>query len=135
MSMFGSKKSLTKQIQQVENETISSIFDQHMVVNGEISFKGKTRIDGTVAGDIDGEHLVLGQSGSITGEIRAATFVCNGTVVGNVKAGIITARKGCSIHGTLEADSLIVEPGASLDGEVKTNQEPPPPAGTETTEP
>lgn len=102
-----------------EGETISSIIDKSMSITGEISFKGKTRIDGTVTGNISGEHLILSESGKIIGDITVASFICHGSLEGDIKANIVTARKGCFIHGRLEAGSLTVEPGATLDGEVK----------------
>ena len=118
--MFKSKDSLEKQIQKVESETISSIVDQNMTISGDVSFKGKTRIDGSVNGTIAGEHLILSQSGVIVGDITVSSFVCHGTIEGNVTADIVTARKGSSIQGRVETANLVVEPGAALDGEVKT---------------
>jgi cytoskeletal protein CcmA (bactofilin family) len=120
MSIFKSSSSLDKQTRRVDNETISSIIDQNMIITGDLSFQWKTRIDGTVNGDIKGEHLILSQSGSIKGDLEVVTFVCHGTIDGSVSAGMVTARKGCMIRGKVAAENLIVEPGASLDGEVKT---------------
>lgn len=117
--MFGKKDDLEKEMQKAESETISSIIDKTMSVTGEITFKGKTRIDGTINGNITGEHLVLSESGKIIGDLKVSSFICNGSINGNTKANIVTARKGCSIHGRLEAGNLTVEPGAILDGEVK----------------
>lgn len=121
--MFKTKNNLAKQFQKVENETISSIVDQNMTINGELIFKGKTRIDGTVNGNITGAHLILSQSGRVNGDIDVATFVCHGTIEGNVIADMVTAKKGSSIHGRVAAANLVVEPGAALDGEIKTISE------------
>lgn len=123
MSMFKNKNNPVNQIQKVKSETISSIVDQNMVINGALTFKGKTRIDGTVNGDINGEHLIFSQSGTIKGDITVTSFVCHGIIQGKVYADMITTRKGCAIHGKLESENLIVEPGASLDGDVKTSRE------------
>jgi cytoskeletal protein CcmA (bactofilin family) len=119
--MFNKKgSSIEKELQKAEGETISAIIDKTMVISGEIAFKGKTRIDGTINGDITGEHLILSESGKITGDLNVSSFICHGTIEGNIIASLVTARKGCSIRGRLEAGSLTVEPGARLDGEVKT---------------
>lgn len=118
MAMF-SKDDVQEEIQKAESEAISSIIDKTMKITGEMTFQGKTRIDGTIQGNISGEHLILSESGRVTGDISASSFNCFGTLEGNVKANIITARKNCSIHGKLEAGSLTVEPGAALDGEIK----------------
>ena len=123
MGMFGKKNDVQEEMQKAENEAIASIIDTSMTITGEISFKGKTRIDGTIHGNINGEHLVLSETGKIIGDIIASSFNCFGTLEGNVRAKIITARKDCSIHGKLQAGSLTVEPGASIDGEIKAATE------------
>ncbi len=117
--MFNKKDSLESELQKAESETISSIIDKSMSVSGEIVFKGKTRVDGNINGNISGEHLVLSASGTITGDVDVASFVCHGSINGNIIAKLVNARKGCFIHGSLEAGSLSVEPGAAIDGEVR----------------
>jgi cytoskeletal protein CcmA (bactofilin family) len=121
--MFKIKDNLVKQIRKVDSDTISSVVDRNMTITGELNFQGKARIDGTVNGNIDGDHLILSQTGRINGDIRVVTFVCHGTLDGNVSADTVTARKNCSIHGRVFATKLVVEPGASLDSEVKTSSE------------
>lgn len=117
--MFSKKEDIEKEIQKVESEAISSIIDKSMVITGQVTFKGKTRIDGAINGNIDGEHLILSKEGKVNGDINVSSFICQGTLVGNIDAKILTAKKGCSMKGKLIAGSLTVEPGASLDGEIK----------------
>ena len=119
MSMFGKPESVEQEMQKVENEAISSIIDKSMHVKGEISFKGKARIDGKINGNIEGEHLILSETGEVTGDVSVTSLNCYGSLDGNVKANILTARKNCSIHGKLVAESLTVEPGAAIEGEIK----------------
>ncbi len=117
--MFGKSMNVEQEMKKVESEAISSIIDKTMTVKGEILFKGKTRIDGTIHGNVDGEHLILSDTGKIFGDIKVTSFNCYGSHEGNVKTDILTARKNCSIHGKIEAGSLTVEPGASIQGEIK----------------
>lgn len=119
MSLFSNKEDSEKEIQKAEDEAIASIIDQSARINGNITFQGKTRIDGYIEGNIKGKHLILTKSGSIVGDIELTSFVCHGNMTGNIKSKIVTAKKGCSINGKLEAESLTVEPGASMDGEIK----------------
>jgi cytoskeletal protein CcmA (bactofilin family) len=120
MGLFGKKGgALEQEIQKAEGEAISSIIDKSMSITGEISFQGKAMINGSITGNIKGDHLILSKSGKVTGDIHVSTFTCQGELVGNVYATIVTARKDCSIRGKLEAGSLMVEPGALLDGEIK----------------
>jgi cytoskeletal protein CcmA (bactofilin family) len=119
MAMFGKSGNPEQEMKKVESEAISSIIDESMTVTGEITFKGKTRIDGTINGNIRGEHLILSESGKVNGDINVSSFNCYGSLEGNIKADMLTARKNCSIHGKLEAISLTVEPGAAIQGEIK----------------
>jgi len=119
MGMFGKSMDAEQEMKKVDSEAISSIIDKSMTIKGEIHFKGKTRIDGTIHGNIDGEHLILSETGKVVGNIQASSFNCYGILEGNVQATMLTARKNCSIHGKLEAGSLTVEPGASIQGEIK----------------
>jgi cytoskeletal protein CcmA (bactofilin family) len=120
MGIFGKKGGVFEQeIQKAEGEAISSIIDKSMSITGEISFQGKAMIDGSINGNIKGDHLILSKSGKIIGDIQVSTFTCHGELIGNIQATIVTARKDCSIRGKLEAGSLTVEPGALLDGEIK----------------
>lgn len=117
MSMFGKKNGGEQG--GADTEVISSLIDKSMSITGMISFAGKARIDGLINGDIEGEHLILSETGKIIGNVKAATFNCHGTLEGDVQANSVIARKSCSIHGKLEASSLTVEPGAAIDGEIK----------------
>lgn len=117
--MFGKSINVDQEMKKVESEAISSIIDKSMTITGEISFKGKARIDGTVNGNIEGEHLILSESGQIKGDIKVVSFNCYGNIEGNIKANMLTARKSCSIKGKLEAGSLTVEPGAAIKGEIQ----------------
>ncbi len=109
---------ITQEMKKVENEAISSIIDKNMAIIGEIDFQGKARIDGTVEGNIKGEHLILSESGRIKGDVQMISLNCYGIIEGDVKTEILTARKGCEISGTLETKALTVEPGASIQGNI-----------------
>ncbi len=126
MAIFSKKNSFEQESQKADKEAISSIIDARMIMKGELLFEGKARIDGTVEGNIKGEHLILSEVGKIHGNIQVSTFVCHGTLEGNVTAKLVTARKSCRIHGIIESTSLSVEPGAALSGEMKitTREEP-----------
>ena len=121
MSIFGKKSgTLEKEMQQAEGEAISSIIDKNMSITGDISFQGKAMIDGSINGNITGDHLILSKSGRITGDIHVTSFTGHGELIGDIQATIVTARKGGSIRGKIEAGTLTVEPGALLDGEIRT---------------
>lgn len=98
---------------------ITSIFDKGVLVVGDISFKGKMRLDGSVKGNISGEYLIVSETGVVNGDITAAVVVCQGQVDGKISAKKFYAKKGGVINGTLETSDLSVESGASLNGDIK----------------
>ncbi|RUM42039.1 MAG: polymer-forming cytoskeletal protein [Desulfobulbus sp.] len=117
MGIFSSKK--TTPAATGMNEPISSILSEDMLITGEIRFKGKTRIDGHIDGDIYGDYLVLSETGKITGDVQISTMICHGTIKGNVTAETFIAQATSIIHGTVTAANLTVESGAALNGEIK----------------
>jgi cytoskeletal protein CcmA (bactofilin family) len=120
---FFRKKDLTAKNSAGSGEAISSILAKDMRVTGELKFKGKARLDGTVEGNIKGEHLVLSENGTVHGDLDLVSLICHGTVEGNIKAQQVTAHRTASVHGSLVAASLTVEPGARLNGEITSSQQ------------
>ncbi|MEA2084475.1 MAG: polymer-forming cytoskeletal protein [Thermodesulfobacteriota bacterium] len=110
---------IAKKFRQDSQEAISSIIGVGMTVNGDITFKGKMKVDGKIIGNVKGEHLVLSNTGMITGDVDTDILICQGRVEGNVKVKKLTVMKEGGINGKLEAVELEVEFGASLNGEIK----------------
>ena len=119
MALFSKQDNFEQESQKADKEAISSIIDADMTIKGELIFQGKARIDGTIEGNIQGEHLILSECGKIIGDIQVATLVCHGTLDGNVRASLVTACKSCQIQGCIESKMLSVEPGAGIRGELK----------------
>ena len=118
MGIFGKTMNVEQEMKQVDGEAIASIIDKNMTLTGEVLFQGKARIDGTITGDISGEHLILSETGRVVGDITVSSFNCYGSLEGNIKANLLIARKNCSIQGKVEAGNLTVEPGACIQGEI-----------------
>lgn len=119
MGLFQKKKSTVLQTDKSAPQAISSILCKDMHIKGNISFKGKARIDGIVDGDVKGEHLILSTSGRISGDLEVQSLICHGTVEGNINAEYITVHTSATIHGKLQAETLTVESGAALEGEIR----------------
>ncbi|MCL1863928.1 MAG: polymer-forming cytoskeletal protein [Defluviitaleaceae bacterium] len=76
------------------------------------------RIDGIFKGniEIDGS-LVLGDSGSVTGDIRASYFLVAGEVNGNIACNSqLHFASTAKVVGDVQANSLIVDEGAQVSG-------------------
>lgn len=123
MGFFSRKNSLPGQAAISSSEAISSIISKDMRLTGELTFKGKARIDGTVEGNIRGEHLVLSETGKVYGDLELVSLICHGTVEGNIKAQQVTTLSTAFLKGNLAAASLTVEPGARLNGEITASEQ------------
>ena len=117
MKFFGNNESKSNK-DSADNVAISSIVGKGMIVTGDLSFAGKLRIDGQIIGNIQGEHLILGESGNISGDIETDTCTCQGHVNGNIKSRDLNVIKGCKIEGNVSTIYLHVESGSSLNGKV-----------------
>ena len=137
MAIFNKKDELEQEAGRASKEAISCIISQEMHISGEIKFKGKARIDGTVEGNIQGEYLVLSESGRVNGDLELGALICHGVVEGNIQAKLVTAHKTATIRGRLTSGNLTVESGAVLEGEIHASSKqqaanagnPTPPAG------
>jgi len=118
MAIFNKKDELEQEAGRVSKEAISCLISKEMRISGEITFKGKARIDGTVEGNIQGEYLVLSKTGRVNGDLELDALICHGVVEGNTQAKLVTAHATATIRGRLTAGSLTVEPGAVLEGEI-----------------
>jgi len=96
------------------------------IVNGEMSGESSVRIDGDFSGliDIEGD-LILGEHGSIEGDIRARSAM----IAGYTKSRLVDCNESLHIvsagvvHGDITVGSLVVDEGAVFTGncEMKTD--------------
>jgi cytoskeletal protein CcmA (bactofilin family) len=107
----------------VDEGAITSILDEGMCVAGDLSFKGKARVDGRIEGNVRGDYLILSGSGIIIGDIEAEVIVCQGRVDGNITAKKLHAQQSAKICGSLDVIDLTVDSGASMKGEVKAHSQ------------
>lgn len=121
MAIFNKKDDLEQEAGRVSKEAISCIISKDMQISGEIKFKGKARIDGTIEGNILGDYLVLSETGRINGDMELGALICHGVIEGNIQSKLVTAHKTAVIQGKLTAGSLTVEPGAVLEGEISAS--------------
>jgi len=82
------------------------------------------RVDGTYKGniEIDGS-LVLGDSGSIIGDVEASYFLVAGEMTGNVKCNTqLHFASTAKVIGDIEAQSLIVDEGSQVTGRYRIGE-------------
>ena len=119
MSIFNEKKEI---IAASNNNPISSIIGQDMVLTGDLVFNSKIQIDGKINGNLSGDSLIISATGKIEGDIEAKSVICYGKIDGNIEVGVLFLKKSGVINGRVETSDLSVESGGVLNGEIKSKQ-------------
>ena len=120
--MFGEKKSMFGENKDklvslvVEKSTIGADF----TIEGLVNSAGEVDLGGSIKGPVNVKSLIIKEKGSVIGEINAEIVNVLGFVDGKVTAKKITVGATGEVKGDLEfTESLVVEEGARLDGNVK----------------
>jgi len=113
--MFGENKEKLINLV-VEKSTIGADF----TIEGLVNSAGDVDLGGSVKGPVNVKTLIIKEKGSVIGEINAEKVEILGFVDGKVTAKKISIGATGEIKGDIEfTESLIVEEGARLDGNVK----------------
>ena len=114
-NMFGENKEKLVSLV-VEKSTIGSDF----TIEGLVNSAGDVDLGGSVKGPVNVKALIIKEKGSVIGEINAEKVDVFGFVDGKVTAKKIVIGATGEIKGDLEfTESLVVEEGARLDGNLK----------------
>ena len=113
--MFGENKDKLVSLV-VEKSSIGGDF----TIEGLVNSAGEVDLGGSIKGPVNVKALIIKEKGSVIGEINAEHVNVLGFVDGKVTAKKITVGSTGEVKGDLEfTESLVVEEGARLDGNVK----------------
>ena len=111
--MFGGKRD----IRPTEPSDVNTLIGEGCVFEGNLNLSTATRIDGKVKGNIRSEEmLIIGETGSVEGDITCSEVLIYGTVIGNIEARRIEVKKGATLSGDVKVDVFVVEEGATYNG-------------------
>ncbi len=87
-------------------------------VKGNITSEADFRLDGRVEGDIAcSGKIVVGQKGSVTGNIRCQNAEIHGEIIGTIQTdNHLTLKATARIQGDIRTQTLEIEAGAQFDG-------------------
>jgi cytoskeletal protein CcmA (bactofilin family) len=96
-----------------------TLISKGCVIEGKIESDVFLRIDGNVKGEIFiNEGIIVGELGTIDGNLNAREAVIYGTINGTIKADSIQIKSTGKIQGELHTNNLQVEKGAVYVGNV-----------------
>ncbi len=99
------------------------------VVTGDIAFNGSLHVQGKVIGNIRAEgdkgQLIVGETGSIEGEVQAPNIVINGHVDGNVHSSEhLELAEKAEIAGNVFYNVIEMLMGAHVNGKLVRQDKP-----------
>jgi cytoskeletal protein CcmA (bactofilin family) len=99
-------------------DKIENVVGRSCVVHGDLVAEGAFRVDGTIEGGVESKGaVVVGESGAVTGNVRAVDVLVAGKIHGNVVCtGHLDILASGAIEGDIDAKSLRVEVGGVFAG-------------------
>jgi cytoskeletal protein CcmA (bactofilin family) len=111
--MLGRKKET-----ELSSQEVRTILGPGCLFEGNLTLpEGLTRIDGEVIGNIKGNGgLIIGDRGSVKGDLSIENVVVYGKVHGNIRARSLEIRASGRVDGDVQVQELVVEKGAMYNG-------------------
>ena len=118
MAFFSKKDKLDMDLQ-----SISTLISEGCILDGNLKAPAFARIDGQITGDVMvDEGLVIGEKGSILGNVITKEMVVYGTVTGNLQVNSLEIKSTGKVTGEIRTQALQVEHGAVYNGSLSMNQ-------------
>jgi len=120
--MFGSKKNPEIMAESSQSgKTDTTIIGAGSSFDGKLFSSGIVRIDGSFNGELNLEgSLIIGESGSIRGNISAKKVTIAGKVEGNIRCdGSLELTPSGKLYGDIDVRNIIIEDGAVFQGKCK----------------
>lgn len=120
--MFKAQKTSDISVQEV------SLIGSDIKTEGSIESPAAIHLAGTHQGDVTCKSLIVEQTGSVTGKIKAVDVRVSGTVIGEIEADNLQITKLGKIEGSLSYKRIEIEDGATVEGQFLQKKSPAPAA-------
>lgn len=99
-----------------------SVISRGVVLKGTITAPGPLHFQGSIEGEVEAPQVSLGNHGTIKGRVKCRDFSLDGFVDGEVVCKELSAGASARLKGVVECDSIHLELGASINGEVRVGR-------------
>ncbi|MBF0559137.1 MAG: polymer-forming cytoskeletal protein [Nitrospirae bacterium] len=100
-----------------KNNRLEALIGPNSEFRGDVTTQGTFRIDGVFSGNIVADWVILGESGSIKGDITARSVIIGGKVDGNVKGEeLVEIKHTGQLTGDISTRKLSVAEGGVFEG-------------------
>ena len=119
------KKNNTQQPLEINQQEISTIIGEGYTFTGELQGSSVIRIEGKIIGNVNVEGgVVLGEKGSVEGNIITKSAIIYGTVNGNIETIQLEIKKTGHVKGEITTNTLEIELGAQYNGKLNMQSHP-----------
>jgi cytoskeletal protein CcmA (bactofilin family) len=102
--------------------SMPSIIAYDMHIEGTIESSGVIEVEGKINGSIIANSVIIREKGNLQGNISADFIDIQGSFSGDLDVNNIKVSKKAIVSGKFSYNSLIVEDGASIEGEFKKRE-------------
>jgi len=101
-------------------ESLNGSVDSGCTIRGELEFETYFRVDGRIEGTVRSKaELVVGEGGTVEGELEVARCVIGGEVRGTIRASEqVMLHATAKVWADIQTPALVMEDGAFLEGSV-----------------
>ncbi|HLZ66426.1 MAG TPA: polymer-forming cytoskeletal protein [Aliidongia sp.] len=92
-----------------------SILAADFQITGSLRATGEIHIDGIVNGEVVAGAIMVGQSGTVIGDLVADRVTVAGTVHGTISAASVSLMKTARVHADVRCQEFDSAPGAILE--------------------
>ena len=96
--------------------SVASLVAEGVRIKGNVATDGDLHLDGAVEGDLTVARLTIGETGLVTGAIKAETIEVRGRVVGTISARQVRLLATARVDGAISHTELSIEAGAHFEG-------------------
>lgn len=94
-----------------------STIGEGIKIKGEFKGEGELRVDGIVDGKVDCHTVVVGENGTLKGDVAAKVIVVSGKFDGKADAERVTLTRQADVQGDITvSESIEIETGARFEG-------------------
>jgi cytoskeletal protein CcmA (bactofilin family) len=106
--------------------TASVIGDDLAIVGEKITVVSQSslHVDGVIQGDINGQEVVIGPNGKVTGTVTANVIKIEGEIQGALKGSSVALMPSARVDGDILHQKLAISEGAQFDGRVRRPKDP-----------
>ena len=121
-----------------------NVLNSDVEIKGNVKFAGELTLEGKLEGEVNSDGtLIIGETGTVNGNVSAGTVSVRGKINGNITArDKIEIKSKAEVFGDIRSAKLAIEEGVTFVGKTEVNPNklaptavPPRPAGAPTAEP